>query len=117
MSKAMFLSFNQLADLAKTVGGIPVNVAFKGRPGSNAGLQRGDIVIKVNGIPTPTTAAYFDASHARHDKNGIREFDVWRDGKVLQLQVDVSGASMTEKEVHVELKQVALKHTDKPEIQ
>jgi len=57
-------------------------------PGSsarNAGVRFGDIILSVNGTPTPTFKAFLQAGRA----NGLHlEFKVFRAGKVLVLRYD-----------------------------
>ena len=74
--------------LAKVLGGIPVWAVAKGSAAQRAGVLFGDIILSVNGVPTPTYKAFLRAGRAHLDN---LEFKVFRNGKVRVLH-DVGGS-------------------------
>jgi len=68
--------------LAKVLGGIPVWAVAPGSSARRAGIVFGDIILSVNGVPTPTYKAFLKAGRA-HLEN--LEFKVFRNGKVRLL--------------------------------
>jgi S1-C subfamily serine protease len=75
--------------LAKALGGIPVLGTLQGTPAARAGIRYGDVVISVNGRPTPTVTDYIEAKALRED--GM-EVVVFRSGSehVRDLAYDAS---------------------------
>jgi S1-C subfamily serine protease len=75
----------QIERLAQVLGGIPVWAVAPGSSARNAGVRFGDIILSVNGIPTPTFKAFLQAGRAHLTS---LEFKVFRNGKVLLLSYD-----------------------------
>jgi S1-C subfamily serine protease len=75
----------QIERLAQVLGGIPVWAVAPGSSARNAGVRFGDIILSVNGVPTPTFQAFLRAGrkHLAH-----LEFKVFRAGKVVVLAYD-----------------------------
>lgn len=71
------MSLDHLDMLADALGGVPCWGALPGSPSAQAGIRYGDIVLEINGKPTPDYDTYFAARHLRQD--GCT-FKVWRDG-------------------------------------
>jgi S1-C subfamily serine protease len=69
--------------LAKVLGGIPVWAVAPGSSARRAGVSFGDIILSVNGVPTPTYKAFLKAGRAHLDH---LEFKVFRNGKVRILR-------------------------------
>lgn len=69
--------------LAKVLGGIPVWAVAPGSSARRAGVCFGDIILSVNGVPTPTYKAFLKAGRAHLDH---LEFKVFRNGKVRVLR-------------------------------
>lgn len=61
------ISKKSLFALATTLGGMPVLSTLPNSPAARAGVRYGDIVISVNGRPTPTVDDYVQASGLRSD--------------------------------------------------
>src|SRR5262245_47572351 len=72
------ISRKQLEEIATAVGGIPVWGCLPGSTAAEAGVRYGDIVLGVNGMPTPGIAEYLDARKLRSDGYELRLF---RDGQ------------------------------------
>lgn len=75
----------QIERLAQVLGGIPVWAVAPGSSARNAGVLFGDIILSVNGVPTPTFQEFLRAGrkHLQH-----LEFKVFRSGKVMVLTYD-----------------------------
>lgn len=74
----------QLEEIAATVQGVPVWGCLPGSTAAEAGVRYGDIVLAVNGIPTPTIVEYLEGRKLRSDGFDLR---IFRDG--LELNVFV----------------------------
>jgi S1-C subfamily serine protease len=75
--------FSKMAEVAKILGGIPVLEVFPGSAAESAGVRLGDIILRVNGVATPTFQSFLAAGEAHIDD---LEFDVFRNGKLLRLK-------------------------------
>jgi S1-C subfamily serine protease len=67
----------QLEEIAATVKGVPVWGCLPGSTAAEAGVRYGDIVLAVNGVPTPTIVEYLEGRKLRTDGFELRLF---RDG-------------------------------------
>lgn len=72
------ISRKQLEEIAKTVQGVPVWGCLPGSTAAEAGVGYGDIVLAVNGVPTPGIEEYLAARRLRTDGYELRLF---RDGR------------------------------------
>jgi S1-C subfamily serine protease len=72
----------QVARVAEILGGIPVWEVFPGSAAELAGVRFGDIILRVNGVATPTFKSFLAAGEAHLEH---LEFDVFRAGKFLRL--------------------------------
>jgi predicted metalloprotease with PDZ domain len=72
------------------MGGIPVLGCLPGHPAARAGVRRGDIVLQVNGRPTPTLRSYLQAKELDPHRMKIV---VFRDGSESTLTIDRDGES------------------------
>jgi S1-C subfamily serine protease len=77
----------QLTQVAISLGGLPILGCASGSPAARAGLRYGDIVLALNGAPTPSWTTFFDAS-ARAD--GQLRLRVFRHGRELELSLFLS---------------------------
>lgn len=75
----------QIERLAQVLGGIPVWAVARGSSAQHAGVRFGDIILSVNGVPTPTFKAFLRAGRAHL---ASLEFKVFRSGKVVVLRYD-----------------------------
>jgi S1-C subfamily serine protease len=74
----------QLEEIAATVKGVPVWGCLPGSTAAQAGVRYGDIVLAVNGVPTPSIVEYLEGRKLRSDGFDLLLF---RDG--LELTVFV----------------------------
>ena len=72
----------ELEDLAKVLGGIPVWEVLPDSAAALAGVRFGDIIVRVNGVATPTFEAFLDAGEAHLSH---LEFEVFRNGRLVRL--------------------------------
>lgn len=68
------ISRKQLEAIAETVGGVPVLGCLPGSTAAEAGVRYGDIVLGVNGMPSPTIDDYLQARKLRSDGFELRIF-------------------------------------------
>jgi S1-C subfamily serine protease len=61
------MSRKQLEEIAETVRGVPVWGCLPGSTAAEAGVRYGDIVLRVNGMPTPGIDEYLEARKLRSD--------------------------------------------------
>ena len=64
----------ELQEIAKTLGGIPIWATFEGSVAHQAGLRYGDIILSVNGQPTPTVDDYFQAKNLHSEEMTLTYF-------------------------------------------
>jgi S1-C subfamily serine protease len=84
-----------LTQVANSLNGLPILGCASGSPAERAGLRYGDIVLALNGAPTPSWAAFFEAAHRQR---GLR-LRVFRQGRELELELDLDGAARTPRAV------------------
>lgn len=82
--------FAKLEKLAKMLGGIPVWEVFPDSGAALAGVRFGDIIVRVNGVATPTFEKFLAAGE-EHLAN--LEFEVFRNGKLMRLRTDGAAAA------------------------
>jgi S1-C subfamily serine protease len=63
---------SDFAKMAEIYGGLPLFASLPGSAAERAGLRRGDIVISVNGLPTPDMDAFVRARSVRDDLAVVR---------------------------------------------
>jgi S1-C subfamily serine protease len=78
----MSIILEEIARIAKLLKGIPVWEVLPDSAAELAGVRFGDIIVRVNGVQTPTFQKFLAAGeiHLEH-----LEFEVFRDGKLLRL--------------------------------
>jgi C-terminal processing protease CtpA/Prc len=64
---AGLIKIGDFFQIAKIYGGLAYLGSMPGSPAERARLQRGDVVVSVNGIPTPDIVAFI---HARSQRDG-----------------------------------------------
>ena len=68
------MSRKQLEEIASTVQGVPGWGSLAGSTAAEAGVRYGDIVLSVNGMPTPGIDEYLEARKLRSDGFELRLF-------------------------------------------
>ncbi|MBL9037239.1 MAG: PDZ domain-containing protein [Archangium sp.] len=63
---------DDLERLASALGGVSILGCLRGSPAEQAGLQYGDVLLEVNGVPTPSWVAYIDAIRERGAKMSVK---------------------------------------------
>ena len=81
----------QLTKLANALGGLPVLGCKPGSPAARAGIRYGDVVLAVNGVPTPDWSAY---AHARRQRTGSMQVAVFRAGEELAFELAFDNAPL-----------------------
>ena len=85
---SMMQSRNQLAQLAAALGGIPVWGCLPGSAAARLGVRYGDVILSVNGRPTPNVDDYIQARNDRPD--GLLMV-IFRDGREHTLEIALEG--------------------------
>jgi S1-C subfamily serine protease len=80
------LKWEDVSRMATRLQGVPVLGCRPGSPSARAGVQYGDILMSVNGVPTPDWAAYIEA---RALSPGHMVIEVFRAGDTLSLEFDM----------------------------
>ena len=87
-------SRRQLAQLAAALGGIPIWSCLPGSAAARLGVRYGDVILSVNGRPTPNVDAYIAARNVRRDGFSVV---VFRDGRehTLEVTLEARAAPLT----------------------
>ncbi|HEY1551952.1 MAG TPA: PDZ domain-containing protein [Kofleriaceae bacterium] len=80
----MMVSPEQLTKLANALGGLPVLGCKPDSPAARAGIRYGDVVLAVNGMPTPDWSAY---AEARRQRAGSMQVEIFRGGEELAIEL------------------------------
>jgi S1-C subfamily serine protease len=75
-------SRDELFKMAETLGGMVVLDCAPNGPAAGAGIRYGDILLMVNGKPTPNVLAYLEAIEITRDV----EVQIFRDGETRTLR-------------------------------
>jgi S1-C subfamily serine protease len=84
----MIWKSNDLHRIAEMLGGLPVLHCRPGSP-SDGVMRYGDIILAVNGMPTPTPDAYATARGLQRDALDMR---VFRDGREIDVRLELSAS-------------------------
>jgi len=79
-----------LTQLATSLGGLPILGCLPGSPAARAGLHYGDIVLSLDGTPTPSWTAFLQASTQRDRPNQALRLRIFRSGGELDLILSLS---------------------------
>jgi len=81
--------------IANSLNGLPILGCASGSPAARAGLHYGDIVLALNGAPTPSWAAFFEAAQAQRELR----LRVFRQGRELELQLELDSSARSPRAV------------------
>ncbi|HTU63159.1 MAG TPA: PDZ domain-containing protein [Polyangiales bacterium] len=84
-----------LTQIANSLNGLPILGCASGSPAARAGLQYGDILLALNGTPTPSWAAFFEAAHGQNELC----MRVVRQGRELALHLQLDASARTPRAV------------------
>jgi S1-C subfamily serine protease len=84
------LKWDDVTRMAARLKGVPVLGCRPGSPAARAGVQYGDILISVNGMPTPDWGAYVEA---RALARGEMRIELFRAGDTLVLDLDLPSSN------------------------
>jgi S1-C subfamily serine protease len=80
----MLTKRSDLARIAQTLGGLPVYGCPVGSSAERAGVRWGDVLLSVDGRPTPTWTSYVDARQASGETLRLRLF---RNGEEFEVDL------------------------------
>lgn len=83
--RAAFMTGANVAAMAKIYGGLPFIASLPGSAAEKAGLRWGDIVLSVNGVPTPDCDSFLRARAERASGATVRFV---RDGKEQEVELE-----------------------------
>jgi S1-C subfamily serine protease len=83
------LSSEQLTRLATALGGLPVVGCRPGSPAARAGMRYGDVLLSVNGVPTPDWRTYVEA-RGKHDS--AMQVAIFRGGREIVIELTLDAA-------------------------
>lgn len=86
---------SQLSRLATVLGGIPIPGCLAGSPAARAGLRYGDVLLAIDGSPTPSWSDFLEA---RRLSNRVT-VRVFRQGAELDVVMDLPLSSRTPRHV------------------
>ncbi|MCA9675348.1 MAG: PDZ domain-containing protein, partial [Myxococcales bacterium] len=87
------LRWDAVTKLAARLNGVPVLGCRPGSPAACAGVQYGDVLLSVNGVPTPDWGAYVEA---RALVQGAMRLEVFRDGATVALAFELPPPTATD---------------------
>ena len=77
------LKWEDVMRMAARLNGVPVLGCRPGSPAERAGVRYGDILMAVNGVPTPDWGAYIEA---RARSRSEMQVEVFRAGETLRFE-------------------------------
>lgn len=83
-------SQSKLSRLAAALGGLPVMGCLEGSPAAEAGVRYGDILLALDGAPTPTWDDFIRVRSAVRDRFVAR---IFRDGAELEIAIELRRTS------------------------
>jgi S1-C subfamily serine protease len=88
----------ELTQVANSLRGLPILGCASGSPAARAGLRYGDIVLAVDGSPTPSWTAFFEVS-ARAQAERALQLRVFRPGRELAMTLELARAARSPRAV------------------
>lgn len=76
----------ELQSIAKALNGIPIWGVLPGSASALAGVRSGDVVLKVNGLETPSFEHFLRARDLCKQRFDL---EVYRDGAIMKLSVSL----------------------------
>jgi S1-C subfamily serine protease len=92
--------WRNLSQLAAALGGLPILGCLAGSPSREAGIRYGDILLAIDGKPTPT---WDDFLSARKDAKGQFTAKIFRDGEEFAVVIVLRPSNQSPLEVLAEL--------------
>lgn len=96
MLKGKVFSLSELSRLATALGGVPISTCQPGSPAARAGIRYGDILLSINGVPTP---AWVDLLRAHSHSAGPAAVRVFRSGVEFEVAMHLPSRARTPREV------------------
>lgn len=87
---------SELSRLATLLGGVPISGCLEGSPAARAGLRYGDVVLAINGIPTPSWTEFFQARRRATEPVIAR---IFRRGRQFEVRMDLPAQTRTPRHV------------------
>ena len=91
---------SELSRIAATLGGVPIMGCLHGSPADRAGVRYGDIMLAIDGIPTPSWSDFFQARRRCKGQMNVRLF---REGREFDITLDVPTTPLNPQAVLAEL--------------
>jgi predicted metalloprotease with PDZ domain len=79
------LPLSELSRLATVLGGIPIPGCLAGSPAARAGIRYGDVLLAIDGLPTPSWSDFLEARRMS-SRVTVR---VFRQGAELEVVMDL----------------------------
>lgn len=99
------LSRNDLSRLATALGGLPVLGCLDGSPAAGAGVRYGDVLLAVDGVPTPSWDEFLEV---RARCQGSMLARIFRDGVERDVHIELRPSTKSPLELIGELQEHGL---------
>ena len=75
---------SELSRLAQALGGLPILGCLKSSPAAQAGVRYGDVLLSINGVPTPTWDTFLAVRQTCQGRFVAR---IFRDGAEIDVEI------------------------------